>query len=151
VASNCRDAALSQTVGERADRHSLGPQLKESRYDRPEDRIPDQLPAAVPAVAGRRPTGIDAAVNRLLPRREPVRADAIELPLGHREHDPVDESSGVRSEVEPVFHRDERSPRRGYPLDSTEPVDQGSPEAVELGDHDSPRFASLDPAYRPEQ
>jgi hypothetical protein len=59
VASSCRDAAASETVVKLPDRRSLGPLLEEPGYERRKNRIRDQLPAAVPAVAGRRPTGID--------------------------------------------------------------------------------------------
>lgn len=55
-----------------------------------------------PVAEGHPAADVDAAVEGAQLRHRPVGADPVELPLGHREHDPHDELAGRGREVEAV-------------------------------------------------
>jgi hypothetical protein len=64
----------------------------------------------ITSVTERGPTPyVNPSFDRFDPGGFPIRADSVELPFRHREHDPENEFAGGRIEIEAILHAYERS------------------------------------------
>jgi hypothetical protein len=129
---------------------AVGASREQLGHDRTTDRMrpePPRLPVALIAERGPR-AGVDAVVDRARPRRVPLLADAVELPLGRGKHDAQREPAGLGVEVEAVLHRRECPARLADPFYRLQALDERATEAIELGHDDAVGESALDAVDR---
>jgi len=126
-------------------RPTARPQPEQLADHRSANGVRTQAAGARALIADRRKApAIAAALDHLHVRDRKAGSDAVKLKLGHREHDPQNQSPGVRAGVEAVLHRKEVPARVADALDHEQPVDQRPSEPIYLPDRQAVRDAGLD-------